>query len=187
MSEPHALARYARDCIRAALGGPLPERPGGEAMERHCAVFVSLHWPDGELQGCIGTIEPRGPLVDAVKNSARSAAFHDPRGRRLTLADTDDLTVELSVLSPLEPVPFTDEASACAALRVGIDGVVLRYRGQQATFLPQMWPRLVTAANLLDELKQKAGFAGDFWSPEIELFRYTVTLYTDPPPPRPPR
>jgi len=187
MPDPGALARYARACIRAALGGPIAERPGGPDMERSTAAFVSLHWPDGDLQGCIGTIEPNGPLVDAVKESALGAAFRDPRARRLTLADSDALFIEVSVLSPLEPVPFTDEASACAALRYGIDGVVLRHAGRQATFLPQMWPRLRSAAILLDELKQKAGFAGDFWSPDIHLFRYTVELWSDgsPPPEEP--
>lgn len=179
------LPRYARAVIRAALGGPPAVRPRGAGFERHAAAFVTLRWPDGSLQGCIGTIEPRGSLVDAVADGARSAAFHDPRGRRLRLADADELFVEVSVLSPLSRVEFTDEASARAALRPGEDGVVLRCHGRQGTFLPQMWPRLGDSATFLDELKRKAGFSQRFWSPDIELLRYTVEAYTDgrePPP-----
>jgi AmmeMemoRadiSam system protein A len=179
------LPRYARDVIRSALGGPPAERPQGEVFERPGAAFVTLRWPDGSLQGCIGTLEPRGSLASSVSDGARSAAFHDPRGRRLTLADADALFVEVSVLSRLERIDFTDEASARAALRPGEDGVVLRCHGRQGTFLPQMWPRLGDSATFLDELKRKAGFSSRFWSPDIELLRYTVVAFTDgrePPP-----
>lgn len=173
------LPRYAREVIRAALGGPPAVRPRAPALERSAAAFVTLRHPSGELQGCIGTIEPRGPLADAVASGARSAAFHDPRGRRLDLKAADDLFIEVSVLSPLEPIAFHDEASARAALRPGRDGVVLRCNGHQGTFLPQMWPRLGDAANFLDELKRKAGFSRDFWSPSIQLWRYTVEPFSD--------
>lgn len=187
-SELAALPRYARACIRAALGGPCAERPAGGPMDRPAAVFVTLRWPDGTLQGCIGTIEPRLPLAAAVQDAARSAAFHDPRGRRLCLADVDHLFVEVSVLSPLEELAFTDEPSARAALRPGVDGVVLREGGRQSTFLPQMWPRLGgDPALFLDELKRKAGFPPDYWSPAVRLLRYTVEKSTDGPEPPPER
>ncbi len=179
------LPRYARAVIRAALGGPPAVRPEGAEFDQPAAAFVTLRWPDGSLQGCIGTIEPREPLAEAVADGARSAAFHDPRGRRLRLADADALFVEVSVLSPLSRIDFTDEASARAALRPGIDGVVLRCHGRQGTFLPQMWPRLGDSATFLDELKRKAGLSHRFWSPDVELLRYTVEAFTDglePPP-----
>lgn len=173
------LPRYARAVIAAALGGPEADRPAAPELQRTAAAFVTLRRPDGALQGCIGTIEARGPLLETVADCARGAAFRDPRGVRLSLADVADLFVEVSVLSPTERVPFVDEASARAALRPGRDGVVLRWRNHQGTFLPQMWPRLGDAANFLDELKRKAGLPMDFWSREIELSRYTVEAYTD--------
>jgi hypothetical protein len=175
-----ALPRYARACIRAALGGPPAVRPRGPAMDRRAAAFVTLRHPTGELQGCIGAIEARGPLVEAVPDCAMGAAFRDMRGRPLELADADDLFIEVSVLSPLERIHFTDEESARAALRVGQDGVVLRYRHHQGTFLPQMWPRLGNdPETFLNELKRKAGLPRSFWSPEIELHRYTVHAHED--------
>ena len=174
-----ALPRYARECIRAALGGPEAVRPRDADLQRSAGAFVTLRHADGELQGCIGSIEPRGALVDVVADCAIGAAFRDPRGTRLDRAEADRLFIEVSVLSPTERVAFTDEASARAALRPGKDGVVLRYRRHQGTFLPQMWPRLGDAATFLDELKRKAGLPMDFWSPEIELYRYTVEAHTD--------
>ena len=178
-AEDAVLPKYARACIAAALGGPEAERPRAEGLQRAAAAFVTLRHPDGALQGCIGTIEPRGSLVETVADCARGAAFRDPRGKRLSLADVGALFVEVSVLSPTEPIHFTDEASARAALRPGVDGVVLRYHGRQGTFLPQMWPRLGDAANFLDELKRKAGLSPSFWARDVELSRYTVEAYTD--------
>lgn len=180
-THPHdsELPRYARAVIAAAVGGPEVQRPQDPSLKRTAAAFVTLRWPDGSLQGCIGTIEPRGSLLDAVTDGAKSAAFRDPRGRNFTLDEVNDLFVEVSVLSPTERVSFTSEETARAALRPGIDGVVLRYHDKQGTFLPQMWPRLGSAENFLNELKRKAGLSSRFWSPEVELRRYTVEAYTD--------
>ena len=86
---------------------------------------------------------------------------------------------DVARLASLARIELTDEASARAALRPGIDGVVLRCHGRQGTFLPQMWPRLGDSATFLVELKRKAGFHQRFWSPDIELYRYTVECYTD--------
>jgi AMMECR1 domain-containing protein len=77
-------------------------------------------------------------------------------------------------------VPFDDEAGACAALRPGVDGVVFVWRSQRATFIPQMWAQLPEPAAFLAELKQKAGFAPDFWDHDVELWRYTATTAIDP-------
>src|SRR5262249_21040089 len=130
------LARYARGCIREALGGVPPSPPQGGVYDEPGAVSVSLHAPSARLQGCSGTLEAHRPVVVDVAQNARAAAFHDPRGGHLRLADVDALEVEVTVLGPLERVEATDEASACAALRPGIDGVVLAWGGRRATFIP---------------------------------------------------
>jgi AmmeMemoRadiSam system protein A len=175
------LARYARGCIREALGGPPVPAPQGSVYDEPGAAFVSLHAPGGRLQGCIGTLEPHQSLVEDVAHNARAAAFHDPRGAHLQLDDVDALDVEVTVLGPLEPVAAADEALACAALRPGTDGVVLAWGGRRATFIPQMWRHFADAHALLAELKQKAGLPADFWAPDVELWRYTAVVATDPP------
>jgi AmmeMemoRadiSam system protein A len=177
------LARFARDCVREKLGGGLAERPQGEVYAEPGASFVTLRWPEGELQGCIGSLEARRSLAADVASNAAHAAFHDPRGQELTLQDVDELAVEVSVLSPLEPIVFDGtEEGARAALRPGIDGVVLSWRGRRGTFLPQMWEQLPTPELFLNELKLKAGLPMDFWAPGVELLRYTVDHATDPSP-----
>jgi AmmeMemoRadiSam system protein A len=175
------LARHAREAIRHALGGPLPEPPSQAWYRELGASFVTLHRAGGLLHGCVGSIDPERALVDDVTMNAVAAALRDPRASTLGLGDVDRLEVEVSVLSRLEAVAFQDEPSAVAALRPGLDGVVLGFRRVRVTFLPQMWPSLPDARTFVTELKRKAGLSRGFWDPEIRLWRYTVESAVDPP------
>lgn len=182
MHEPDSareLVRFARAQIRQQLGGPAAEPPRAACCCEHRAAFVTLRWPDGTLQGCIGNLIPRRPLVDEIAAHSVAAAFRDPRGRPLDLDDVDTLEVELSILSSLEPIVFRDEDAAHAALRPHLDGVALEWHGHRATFLPQMWSQLQTRKAFLGALKEKAGLAADFWKDDVRLWRYTVETFTD--------
>jgi AMMECR1 domain-containing protein len=92
------------------------------------------------------------------------------------------LEIELSILSPIEPLAFRDEVSARAAMRVGQDGIVFAWRGRRATFLPVMWARLPTTEEFLGALKNKAGLSENFWADDVKLWRYVVDRHVDPPP-----
>jgi AmmeMemoRadiSam system protein A len=167
------LARWARERLCEALAGPGAVRPAGDWGEERRATFVTLRWPDGRLQGCIGTLQPVRSLLDDVAHNAVAAGLDDPRGAPLRLADVDALEVEVSLLSPLERVEFSGgEAAARAALRAGTDGVVLEWRARRATLLPVMWEQLPDPAAFLSMLKTKAGLPQDFWSDDVMLFRY---------------
>jgi AmmeMemoRadiSam system protein A len=177
------LARFARECICHELGGPTARPPVSALAVRLGASFVTLRWRNGQLQGCIGSLEARRPLVADVAHNGLAAAFEDPRGTPLSLHDLDELNVEVSVLSALERVAFDGtERGARAALRPGVDGVVLAYHGRRGTFLPQMWEQLPTSAEFLRELKMKARLPYDFWGDGVELYRYTVAKVVDPAP-----
>jgi AmmeMemoRadiSam system protein A len=173
------LLRWARTRLVQKLGGPPASRPSAPWCSEFGATFVTLHWKDGCLQGCIGSIEPRFAIVDDVEHNVIAAACHDPRGRRLELADVDELGIELSILSPLEPIEFHDEASALAAIRPGVDGVVLGWQGERATFLPSMWSRLPGVREFMQGLKTKAGLPGSFWRADLKLWRYAVDRYSE--------
>ena len=166
------LVRYARARLREALGGPPAARPVGAWCDEPGATFVTLRWRSGDLQGCIGTLEPERALVDDVAHNAIAAGTRDPRTRPCTLAEVDDLHVELSILSPLEPIASEDD------IRVGSDGVVLVHEFRRATFLPVMWKRLVDKQTFMRELRRKAGLAPDF-AGHVQLMRYTVDHFED--------
>jgi hypothetical protein len=171
-----ALLAWTRAEIRRRLGAEGGTRPAGAWCEQHGAVFVTLRWADsGRLQGCIGSLEPHRPLVDDVGQNAIAAAVLDPRALPLQLSDVDALDVELSILSPLEPVAFTGgREGACSALRVGSDGVVLSAGRRRATLLPQMWESLPTPDEFLRALVQKAGMPAYAWPEDTRLWRFVV-------------
>ncbi|HEY2370294.1 MAG TPA: AmmeMemoRadiSam system protein A [Polyangiaceae bacterium] len=174
--ELSALARLARATISRELGvDDVRDEEMDAAFTCLGASFVPLRWNDGRLQGCIGSLEPRRALADDVAQNALAACFADPRATPISAGDLDALKVEVSVLSPLERIAYDGtEAGARAALRVGTDGVLLTCCGHRGTFLPQMWEQLETPEEFLTELKRKAHLSPEFWSPEIELQRYTV-------------
>jgi len=174
-----ALVRWARARLEQELGGPAATPPTGAWCDEPGATFVTLRWKDGALQGCIGSLEPHRSIVSDVANNVIASALYDPRAARLKLQDVAKLDFELSILSSLEPIEFSDEDSAIAALRVGTDGVVLEWHAHRGTFLPSMWPVLGDARNFLRELKRKAGLPRDFWEAGVTLKRYTVQKFVD--------
>ena len=171
-----ALVTLARDAIAEALGGARHANPAGAWLREPAATFVTLRW-HGHLQGCIGSIEPRRSLLDDIKHNAVAAALHDPRAAHLDLDQVGELDVEVSLLSPLQPIHFTSEEDALAQLRPGVDGVVIAYGGDRATFLPQVWSSLPDKVEFMRQLKRKAGLPGHFWHPSLKVYRFTVSKW----------
>lgn len=176
-----ALLARARNAIASALNLPLRPEPEHPALAQPGATFVTLH-RGGALRGCIGRLEAgRHSLDEDVRRNARHAAFEDPRFAPLTAAEWPDLQVEVSLLTPPEPLPVRDEADACTQLHPGVDGVILNWRGRQATFLPQVWQQLPDPRDFLAALKRKAGLPADFWAEDLTLARYRVCAFEEQP------
>ncbi len=131
-----ALARRAIESATTPM--PAPETTAAAGREEpFSGVFVTLRkGPEGQLRGCIGTFQPSGTLPEAVVDYAKASALHDTRFTPIRPEEVDDLTIEISVLSPLEE---TDDPGS---LEVGKHGVYLKAKGrglpQTACFLPQV-------------------------------------------------
>lgn len=173
------LVRFARAKLAEELGGPPAARPREPWAEVPCGTFVTLRWSDGRLQGCIGNLEPRRAIADEVAHNSVAAGTLDPRAQRITLADVEQLDVELSILSPLERVEASTEAAARAQIEPGVHGVVFVHRGRRSTFLPVMWSRFDGMDDFMSALKEKAGYPPDFWDDDCHLYRYTADKHVD--------
>lgn len=172
------LLRQAREAIHAVLERPLDAHPQPGWLSEPGATFVTLK-RENRLRGCIGSIEPRRPIGEDVRENAVAAALRDPRFMPMTTRELVDLSVEVTVLSALEPVAVRTEAEALAAIRPGIDGLVLSYREAKGTFIPQMWEQLPAPKEFLRYLKEKAGLPRNFWEPEVRLQRFTAEKWRD--------
>lgn len=180
-----ALGRAALTLARASMAEvldlPVPTVPDHPALSRHGACFVTLHDARGQLRGCIGQLKARRALADDIRENARAAAFSDPRFFPLRRDEWSGLAVEVSILSPLEPLPSAATlAEAAVLIKPDTDGVALQWQGHRATFLPQVWKQLPTADQFLRQLLAKAGLALDFWSSDVQLWRYRVTVFEEP-------
>jgi len=180
------LLALAREAIATALEVPVPPAPRITLAQRAApwlrapgACFVTLTQA-GRLRGCIGSVRARRPLADDLRANACAAALADPRFPPLTATELAVTRVEVSLLTAALPLPATTEEEALAALRPGIDGIILELGGDaHATFLPQVWESLPAPRDFLAHLKHKAGLPPDFWSPDLRLQRYTVVKWTE--------
>lgn len=142
------------------------------------ATFVTLT-QQGELRGCIGSLEAWRPLLIDVQENACAAAFRDPRFAPLKEEELPITRVEVSLLTPAEPMQFRDEADALAQLRPAIDGVILTAGRHRATFLPQVWEELPEPYDFMAHLKRKAGLPANYWRDDVRLERYSVMKWKE--------
>jgi AmmeMemoRadiSam system protein A len=178
------LLRLARATIARRLGADSRsdrEQLDDEALQQCCGTFVTLKLA-GQLRGCIGNLEPAGPLVDSVVHNAESAAFHDHRFAPLTLDELSRVRLDISILTPAVKLAYQDSADLLYRLRPGIDGVILQVGGNRATFLPQVWEQLPDSAEFLGHLCLKAGLPKTAWRHgKPEIFIYQVQCFSEQP------
>ncbi|HSF77244.1 MAG TPA: AmmeMemoRadiSam system protein A [Steroidobacteraceae bacterium] len=145
------------------------------------ASFVTLK-RSGELRGCRGLLEPIRPLAHDVWHNAWASAYDDPRFPPVGADELSDLDIEVSLLSALERVLAETQERLLDSLEPGRHGVVLALGPRRATFLPQVWKSLPEPSRFLAELKSKAGIPQDYWSPDVEAWRYTTRSLGEPAP-----
>ncbi|MCF7977843.1 MAG: AmmeMemoRadiSam system protein A [Chromatiaceae bacterium] len=176
------LLEIARQSIRQGLEQghalQLAAEQEAPALQAERASFVTLE-RQGRLRGCIGHLDAITALACDVAENAYAAAFRDPRFAPLSAQEFDDLEIHISVLTPSQPLTFSNEAELLAAIEPGVDGLILSEGHRRGTFLPSVWEQLPTREEFLRHLKQKAGLAPDYWSPQIQVARYRTESFGD--------
>jgi uncharacterized protein len=172
------LLPIARASISQALGRTHAAKEDAVWLQELGACFVTLT-QQGQLRGCIGTLEARRSLLVDVKSNAVAAALRDPRFSPLTVSELARTEIEVSLLSPMQAMRFNSEAHALDQLQPGVDGVLLEFDRYRSTFLPQVWEQLPTAAEFIAHLKHKAGLPSGFWAEGVRLSRYTVSKWKE--------
>lgn len=178
--EQQILLALAEEAIRYALqhGRALQINPADyeEALRRPAACFVTLK-KEGELRGCIGSLEAHRSMVEDVAHNADAAAFSDPRFPPLREEELAGLELDISLLTPARELHFNSEKELLAQLRPGIDGLILEEGYRRGTFLPSVWEQLPRPEQFLQHLKLKAGLPPNHWSKNIRVSRYTTQIF----------
>ncbi|MCL2824578.1 MAG: AmmeMemoRadiSam system protein A, partial [Polyangiaceae bacterium] len=128
--------------------------------ERACFVTLRV---DGQLRGCIGSLEPRRPLVIDVADNAVSAAVRDTRFAPVAESELSTLRYEISVLDLPRVLEGVSAAELPSYMGKHKPGVIIEYRGRRSTFLPSVWDELPEPEGFLSRLCMKQGSPGDCW------------------------
>lgn len=167
---PPELARLAVEAfIRDGERIEPPEQVEGVMAER-AGVFVTLRTLDGELRGCIGTIEPMtANVADEIIQNAMSAATRDPRFPPVSRNELANLTYGVDVLSSPEAVGGVEDLdpSMYGVIIETLDG---RRRG---LLLPRI-NGINTAEEQWRAVHMKAGIRP---GQPVRVERFTVTRY----------
>jgi uncharacterized protein len=159
--ERKELLRIARSTLREFLATGMipPGSPHRSSLKQLAGSFVTLKTlPAEHLRGCIGTFAADTPLHKCVQQMVVSAASRDPRFNAVGAEELDQLTIEISVLSPRERI---DDAQT---IEVGKHGVCITHGRHHGVLLPQVptehgWDR----ETFLEHLCLKAGLPSDSW------------------------
>lgn len=174
------LFDVAEASIRSGLrtGEPPLIDPTGyaEGLRDRRACFVTLRI-GADLRGCIGSLEARRPLLIDVAENAFQAAFRDPRFPPLRPYEFPGLTIQISVLSAMEPLKFASEVDLLAQIRPGKDGLEIELGTQRGLLLPSVWEQLPDKHQFWQALKMKAGLPTTAWSQQMCVSRFTTESF----------
>ncbi len=176
--EKQYLLQLARDTITNALHQqPEPEideETLSSALREPGASFVTLTI-NGNLRGCIGSLEAHQGLALDVREHAYQAAFEDYRFSPLSIAELTRTTIEVSRLTTPVDLPYEFPADLPRLLKPGRDGVILQDGFRRATFLPQVWEQLPELEDFLSHLCAKMGAPADLWKKKtLQVKTYSV-------------
>ncbi|MGH9470934.1 MAG: AmmeMemoRadiSam system protein A [Terriglobia bacterium] len=167
-----ALLRLARSTLEEQIGRKTaaPVEPILTALDQRAGAFVTLR--NGELlRGCVGRAESSAPLFITVRECALCAARRDSRFRPVEPEELTGLSIEISVLSPIE-------SARADEIEIGRHGLVVSRGIRTGLLLPQVpvtwkWDR----ARFLEETCLKAGLPPDAWKKGARIRVFTAQVF----------
>ena len=174
--EAQELPALARLAVETYIhSGTVIETPASLAsplLRERAACFVSIKTNEGDLRGCIGTIEPTNmSLAKELITNAISAATRDPRFFPVTSDELAGLRYSVDVLEPPEPARFEN-------LSPDIYGVIVEDEtgARRGLLLPNL-EGVETACQQVEIAARKAGIPSDV---PFRLHRFRVRRFREP-------
>lgn len=163
-----AYVRLARETIetyvRTGVKGEIPENLPEEMYTQRAGVFVSIK-KEGQLRGCIGTIQAVQPsIAEEIAENAVSASVKDPRFSPIEPEELEKLVISVDVLGDTEKIDSED------MLDVRRYGVVVTEGYRRGLLLPNL-EGIDTVKEQVRIARQKAGIGEQ---EEVQLERFEV-------------
>jgi len=181
------LINLARQTVTAYLQSGILLQVSDEIASKlmePCGVFVTLNQVlkgQKTLRGCIGLPYPSTPLVQAVIETAVSAATQDPRFPQVALEELDQIVFEVSVLTPPELVTAEKPTDYPSKIKVGQDGLIIENGYHKGLLLPQVPVELNwNNEEFLSQTAIKAGLTPDAWLlNNTKIYRFQAIIFEE--------
>jgi uncharacterized protein len=168
------LLQYAHEAILSKLEGRAPSPfSASPHLAESRGAFTTLYC-NQKLRGCVGYPAAVLPLYRTIFETARAAAFDDPRFIPLALSEVPGVKVSISVLSPVTPI-------AAHEIKIGRHGLIVSMGPYRGLLLPQVpvehgWD----LATFLEQTCYKAGLPGDAWRRGAAIEAFSAEIFSDP-------
>lgn len=180
------MVTLAREVIESELNLTEPPVPvkDDHVLNVKCGVFVTLNshtLGNHGLRGCIGLPYPSTPLLEAVMQAAKGAAFEDPRFPSVQTDEVDGLTIEVSILTPPKKIEEKDPTTIVNRILIGRDGLIVGRGWNKGLLLPQVpvewgWD----STEFLDQSCVKAGLPKKSWlDSRTEIYTFQAILFKE--------
>jgi uncharacterized protein len=167
------LLAIARSAVTARVVGSRVASPPSVEFPEASGVFVTVN-VDRQLRGCLGTLDRVRDLPSDVARCAANAASEDPRFPAITAGELPRLTIDVSVLGPLERIDPQEHS----AIAIGEHGLVVEHGERRGLLLPQVatewgWSR----ERFLCQTCVKAGLPPDAWRQDAIVYRFAAEVF----------
>jgi uncharacterized protein len=126
-------------------------------------VFVTLNKKEN-LRGCIGFPTPVKKLFQSLIDAAIASATEDPRFPQVQYEELNEISFEVTILTPPKEVKVTNPLEYTSKIKVGRDGLIVKWEFGSGLLLPQVpveygW----NEEEFLNHTCEKAGAPIDCW------------------------
>jgi uncharacterized protein (TIGR00296 family) len=184
--EGEQLVKIAREAVETYIRRAMvPVKDDRIVFSDKMGVFVTLNHlnENGEehLRGCIGFPLPEKGLYQSVVEAAIGAATIDPRFSPLVESELSRIIFELSFLTPPQLIQVVHPTDYYDHIKIGRDGLILRWEKGSALLLPQVAKRFGWDVDeFLLNLCYKGGTTPDAWVlPESKLYKFQAQVYIE--------
>jgi uncharacterized protein len=182
--EGEQLVKFARKAVQKYLGESVDiDIDSLERFSQKTGIFVTLTSVRSkeQLRGCIGFPLSEKKLYQSVIEAAIAAATQDPRFAPVEKEELASIIFEVSILTPPEEIRVQNPNEFPNHIKLGRDGLILRWKYGTGLLLPQVPVELKWDIHeYLANICFKAGAPPDVWfMPESKLYRFQAIIYKE--------
>ncbi len=185
-----ALIKFARENIEFYLSNSKETIVPDDLRKRFAenyGVFVTLNnynHKGNPLRGCIGYIDPKFSLYDAVHKVSIKSAIEDSRFSPVTLEEMDNIVIEISILTPPKLIEVRDPNEYLEKIVIGRDGLIVEKGMRRGLLLPQVpvdHDRNWDVETFLEHTCTKAWLSAEAWRDikRTKIYSFQAILFEE--------